>query len=338
MAKLGVAVIGAGNVSSEHIRAYLQNPDVELVALCDRSAENAQRRVALHGLACTLYTDLDALLRDERIGLVSICTPNSLHARQAIAAADAGKHVLIEKPAAVSLDELRALEATVRRTGVRSLVSFVLRRNPLFRILRRQIDEDAIGEIFMAEVDYWHSTPRATAEHWMSQREAGSVFLMGGCHAVDAARFLVGAEIVEVFAYSTKGRGRPYYQYDPTVTASVRFATGAVGKISASMECVMPYAFNVVLMGHKGTIRDNRLWSHKFAGQTDYLTIPTITPSSGDVSHHPFQGEINEFVAAILSGAACLPDVPDAVRTHEVILAIDRSAETGQPVKLPLES
>ncbi len=338
MAKLGVAVIGAGNVSSEHIRAYLQNPDVELVALCDRSAENAQHRAALHGLACTLYTDLDALLRDERIGLVSICTPNSLHARLAIAAADAGKHVLIEKPAAVNLEELRALEAAVRRAGVRSLVSFVLRRNPLFRILRRQIDEDAIGEIFMAELDYWHSTPRATAEHWMSRKEAGSVFLMGGCHAVDAARFLVGAEIVEVFAYGAKGRGRPYYEYNPTVTAAVRFETGAVGKISATMECVMPYAFNVVLMGHKGTIRDNRLWSHKFAGQTDYLTIPTITPSSGDVSHHPFQGEINEFVAAILAGTPCLPDVPDAVRTHEVILAIDRSAETGQPVKLPLES
>lgn len=340
MQKLGVGVIGAGNVAKEHIRAYQRNPHTEVVALYSRTRETLEARAAQMGLptTCALYTDLDRLLADERVQIVSICTPNHVHAAQTIAAARAGKHVLIEKPVALNLADLRAMDAAVREAGVRSMVSFVLRRNPLLRILRRQVEEDAIGEIFMAEVDYWHSTPRAVAGHWMTQRaHAGSVFLMGGCHAVDAARFLVGSEIVEVFALSTKGKGRPYYEYDPTVSALVRFASGAIGKISASMECMMPYAFNIVLMGHKGTIRDHRLWSHKFAGQTGYVEIPTVLPDSGDVAHHPFQEEIDDFVEAILHGLPVQPDLPDAVKTHEVVLAIDRSAETGQPVSLPLQ-
>lgn len=339
MSKLGVGVIGTGNVSSEHIKAYMRNPNVELVALYDKNKENAVKRAADLGLACTVHSDLDQLLSDARVHLVSICTPNSLHAAQATAAAQAGKHVLIEKPIALNLDELRALDAAVRKAGVRSMASFVLRRNPMVRILRRLVEDDAIGQVFMAEMDYWHSTPRATADHWMSQKEiAGSVFMLGGCHAVDAARYLVGSEVVEVSAYSTKGKGRSYYTYDPTTVAIVRFANGAVGKLSATMECEMPYAFNIVLMGHKGAIRDNRLWSHKFAGQTDYVTIPTITPNSGSVAHHPFQAEIDEFVDAILNHLPIQPDVEDAVKTHEVILAIDRSAETGRPVSLPLEA
>jgi predicted dehydrogenase len=338
MNKLGVGVIGTGNVSGEHLKAYMRNPHVEVVALHDRVKENAQNRAAMLNLKCEIYSDLDQLLRDKRVQLVSITTPNNFHASQAIAAAQAGKHILIEKPIALNLTELRALDAAVRASGVRSMVSFVLRRNPLCRMLRHLVEEGTIGEIFMAEMDYWHSTPRATAEHWMSKKEiAGSIFLMGGCHAVDTARFLVGSEIVEVSAYSTKGKGRAYYTYDPTTTAIVRYANGAVGKISATMECEMPYAFNIVLMGHLGTIRDNRLWSKKFAGQTDYITIPTITPNSGDVSHHPFQTEIDEFVDAILNNRPIQPDVADAVKTHQVILAADRSAETGKPVSLPLK-
>jgi len=338
MQKLGVGVIGAGNVSTEHIMGYMHNPHAEVVALFSRTPETLEERVAVTGVSCTLYTDLDQLLQDERVQLVSICTPNYVHAQQTIAAAQAGKHVLIEKPVALNLEDLRTMDAVVREAGVRSLVSFVLRRNPLFKIIRRQVEDDAIGEIFMAEVDYWHSTPRAVPGHWMVDKDrAGSVFLMGGCHAVDATRFLVGSEIVEVSAFSTKGKSRAHYGYDPTVSALVRFANGAIGKISACMECEMPYAFNVILMGHKGTIWDDRIWTHKFAGQTDYMTIPSIGPSSGDVAHHSFGAQIDDFVDAILHDRPVQADLPDAVKTHEVVLAVDRSVETGQPVSLPLD-
>jgi predicted dehydrogenase len=100
----------------------------------------------------------------------------------------------------------------------------------------------------------------------------------------------------------------------------------------------MPYQFNIDVVGTKGTIRDNRVWSETlFPGQTGWSTVPTILPDSGDVAHHPFNGQIEAFAAAILDGKPVLPDINDAIKTHELIFAADRSAETGKTVKLPLE-
>ncbi len=110
------------------------------------------------------------------------------------------------------------------------------------------------------------------------------------------------------------------------------------GKVSACTEQWMPYQFNIDVLGTKGTIRDNRVWSEQMMpGQTGWATIPTILPDSGDVTHHPFSDQMEAFVAGILDGKPILPDLDDAVKTHELVFAADRSAETGKPVKLPLE-
>ena len=99
----------------------------------------------------------------------------------------------------------------------------------------------------------------------------------------------------------------------------------------------MPYQFNIDVIGTKGTIRDNRVWSETLLpGQTGWSTIPTVLPDSGDVTHHPFNGQIEAFVAGILDGTPILPDLDDAVKTHELIFAADR-APSGKPVKLPLK-
>jgi predicted dehydrogenase len=118
----------------------------------------------------------------------------------------------------------------------------------------------------------------------------------------------------------------------------VKFASGAVGKLSSSVDIVAPYQFNIDILGTEGCIRDNRLYSRKLMpGQTHFATIPTILPDSGDVEHHPFVGEINHFVDCILEDRESEVNVEDAVKTHEVCIAMDLSAEQGgQPVKLPL--
>jgi predicted dehydrogenase len=90
-------------------------------------------------------------------------------------------------------------------------------------------------------------------------------------------------------------------------------------------------------LGTKGTIRDNRLWSEPlFPAQNGWSTLSAVPPDSGDVTHHPFNGQIEEFVGAILDGKPCQPDLADAVKTHELVFAADKSAEIGAPVKLPL--
>lgn len=162
--------------------------------------------------------------------------------------------------------------------------------------------------------------------------------LLAGCHAVDAVRWLTGEEVVEVTAFGNNPHG--HFEYEANVVAVMKFQSGIVGKVSALLDCEMPYTLNVDLAGTEGTLRDNRLWSKKlFPGQTGWTTIPTILPNSADVDHHPFDAEMSHLVDCIRQGRESHCNLADAYRSHELCMAIDRSlAEGGRPVRLPLES
>jgi predicted dehydrogenase len=159
---------------------------------------------------------------------------------------------------------------------------------------------------------------------------------MGGCHALDAARWLANSDIVEVSAFGAKGIGKEWYEYPHTVEAIVRFESGAVGRVSASMGCIMPYAFDVTVMGDKGTLRNNRLWSHQFPGQTDYVTIPTQLPDSGSVLDHPFAAGLDHLITCIEENRDTDINLASTLNVHESLLAIDQSVEEGRTVQLPL--
>jgi predicted dehydrogenase len=193
--------------------------------------------------------------------------------------------------------------------------------------------------LLYVEVDYWHGMNPAHHAWQLHSRRAtgGSAMLLGGCHAVDALRWLTGDEAVEVAAAGNNAKGR--FEYDANVVAIVWFQTGLIGKTSALFDAEMPYAFNLDLVGTQGTLRDNRLWSpRQFPGQTGWATIPTILPDSGDVAHHPFDAELAHFVECIRSGRESHCNVADAYRTHELCLAIDRSlAAGGRLIRLPLD-
>ncbi len=151
----GVLVNGAGWVSTQHIAAYKANPSTRVVAVADLSPENARQRVSEAGLSdVAIYDSLDQALAHPGIDIVSICTPQHVHCENAIAGAQAGKHLVIEKPVANSPEELARMQAAVREAGVKTVVSFVLRWNPLFCDLKRMIAEGAIGRPYCVETDY----------------------------------------------------------------------------------------------------------------------------------------------------------------------------------------
>lgn len=338
MSRVGVAVHGAGWVAGEHIKSYQKDPRAEVVAICSRRRESAEARAREAGLAdARIYTDYAELLRDPDVQAISLCTPPNLHAAETVAAARAGKHLLIEKAAANDLPGLRAMDAAVREAGVKTVVSFVLRWNPQFQWIKKMMNEQAIGDLFYAEVDYWHNIgPWYKQYAWNVKKEvAGSAFLSAGCHAVDAIRYFVGDEIAEVTAYSNKRN--PDYEYDTNVVGIVKFQGGAIGKLSCFFDVMCPYQFNIDLLGTKGAIRDNRIYdkSQEFLpGANDWVTIPTIRPDSGDVTHHPFDGEIAHFLDCIVNDTESHVNLADALKTHEVCFALDRSAETNRPVRL----
>ena len=339
MDKLGVGIVGPGWAGGEHIKAYLNNPRVQIVSLCGRDQGRTGAKMKEAGLECALDTDYEEMLKRDDIDIVSICTPNDLHVEEAVMAAEMGKHMLIEKPIALDLDGLKKVRNAVRKAGVKTVVGFVLRWNPLYQTIKPLIEDDAIGRIFLGEVDYFHGIgPWYKQYEWNVKKSiGGSSLLSAGCHAVDGLRWFVDDEAAEVTAYSTRSNSKDFqYEYDPTTIAIIKFQGGAIGKVASSLECVQPYVFNINLVGDKGTIKNNQLYSHKMPGQTGFATIPTILPDSGDVTHHPFSGEVDHLVDCIQNDEESHVNVEDSVKTHEICLAAEISAREGRSVKLPL--
>ena len=357
---LGVLVHGAGWVSTQHIKAFMSNPHTEVVAISSRKLTSCQARAEEAGLQnIGLYDNYEEALKHDGVDIVCVCTPQYLHAENTIAAAQAGKHIVIEKPIANSVEEMKAMRSAVRAAGVKTIVSFVLRWNPLFETLKAMIADNAFGDVYFVEADYQHDI----ASWWTGYEDARKkqtgvgALLTGGCHAVDAIRWFAAkgqyeaADVVEVFAYSggyRKGlseeydyftstwRQAPPLEYDDFEICLVKFDNGALGKVSVNYGCIMPYTFPLEVFGNRGSIKDNRVWSHKFPGQKNWVEIPTILPDSADVTHHPFQGQMNHFVECILNNRKSHCNLEDAIKTHEIVFAAQRCYETGQPVKLPL--
>jgi predicted dehydrogenase len=359
----GILIVGAGWVSTQHIAAYNHNPDTRVVAVCSRRLESAAKRVREAGLdKADVYDDLDRALARPDVDLVSICSPQHLHCAHVLAVAAARKSMIVEKPIGLSPGELRTMSRAVREAGVKTVVSFVLRWNPLFRTLKVMLADGALGRPYYVEADYL-SHNGSWWSGWNDARtvEQGvSAFLVGGCHAIDALRWFAApgefeaATPVEVYAVAggyRKGSRREYnpvtnswtedappMEYDGLEVALVTFDNGVVGKVSVNADCIMPYRFPIRIFGDRGTVFDNRVWSHKFPGQRDWVELPAVPPDSSDVGHHPFQAEVDHFVDCVRLDRESHCNLDDAIKTHEVAFAALQSARTRQPVRLPLDA
>ena len=341
---LGAAIFGAGWVAGEHGRAYQKCERTRLVAVGSRKAESAKKCAEYSGVPnAFITTDYDEILKHPDVDVISITTPPDIHADLTIRAAKAGKHVCIEKPIALDWKSCVEMQKAVKKAGVKTIVSFCLHWNPSLLNTRALLDQGAIGEPYYVEVDYWHGMKKWYPQYpWsVTKKQGGSSLLSAGCHAVDAMRWFAGVknDVKEVTAFNVPHKGNnPDWGYDPTTVLLCKFANGAIGKTASILDCKMPYQFNIDVVGTKGTIRDNRVWSEPlYPGQTGWSVVPTVLPDSGDVTHHPFDGQIEAFAEGILDGKPILPDLDDAMKTHEVVFAADRSAQSGKAVKLPLE-
>ncbi len=333
MAKLGVGIIGCGWVAEEYIKGFQKDERSEIRGLVSRTLARPEGYRAKYGLDCTVTSDHRAMLKQENIDIVVVATPHDQHTEYVVAAAEAGKHVVIEKPVALTMDEVRRQQEAVRAAGVKTVVGFVLHWNPLLMTIDRLIQEGVFGNIFMVEVDYFHRI-WCGPEHWLgTKKQGGTSMLAAGCHAVDALRWFARSEPAEVSAYEVRTENP--LEYPGTTTAVVKFADGKVGRTTSCFDAHMPYVFNIGVYGTEGALRNDRLYAPKlFPGQTGFMKIPTILPDSGDVAHHPFQGEVSHLLDCIQNGARPVPDLDDAAQTMALCIAADRSANEGRPVAL----
>ena len=332
MNRLGVGIIGCGSVAEEYVKAFQKDERSEVRALVSRNRANAERYRDRYDLKCAIETDAAAMLRRKQIDIVVVCTPHNKHTEYAVAAAEAGKHIIIEKPVALTPQDVRKQQDAVSKAKVKTLVSFVLHWNPLLMTIDRLITQGAFGSIFMVEVDYMHRIWMSPEEKWYGSREqSGTAILTGGCHAIDALRWLARSEVEQVCAYQVKTENP--IEYPGTISVNVQFEDGKIGRSTTTFDAQMPYRFNIGIYGTEGSLRHDELFAPRlFPGQNDFLKVPCILPDSADVAHHPFVGEVSHFLDCIIEDKRPYPDLEDAAHTQAVCFAADLSAELGRPV------
>lgn len=336
----GVAIIGAGWVAGEYVKAFRDHPQTNLLGVFNRTPGKASALLETHGVDAREYGSIDELFDDGRVQIIASCTPPDVRPEHIVRAAESGRHVVIEKPVALTPEGVDQIRKAVTKAGVKSVTSFVLRWNPELETTRQLIDDGVVGELLYAEADYWHPMQRSyPCYDWIVGEEIGrSAFVAAGCHAVDAIRWL-GGEVVEVSAFSAPAKKNLDLVYDAVVVASLRFENGAVGKLSTFVEGETPYIFNTRFFGTDGSIQNNRVYSSKrYPGAQGYWQYPTTEPDNADVTHHPFFAEIEHFIECIDNDVESHASIHDSYKSMAVVFAIDESAaQGGIPVRVNLD-
>jgi predicted dehydrogenase len=341
MKKYNVGIIGYGWVATAHIAAINATRQARVSAVYSSRKIEGTELSARHGADIRAYDKLDALLADRNIQVVSVCSYPYQHAAQVIAAARAGKHVIVEKPLALSWKDCQSIEAAVKKARVRTCVCLECRYSSQFLATKAAIDRGLLGKLHYGEVDYYHGIgPWYGQFRWNTRKDAGgSALLTAGCHALDALLLCMGGEVTEVTSYDAKSASRIFapYEYATTSVSLLKFSTGAVGKCAAVVDCLQPYYFHTHLVGSEGSLLDNKFHSMKLAGlnKNKWSELSMKMLDSGDVSDHPYLTQFQAFFDALDAGRDMpLTSLGDALQSHKVIFAADKSAATGKPVKL----
>ncbi len=340
MSDLRVGIVGLGWAAGAHIETFKHVRGARVTAVCSRRKHAPAELEKTYGVPLQAYDDYDRLLADPSIDIVDICSPPWLHANQAITAARAGKHVLLEKPISLSWEDAKAVRDALKKAKVQACVCFELRFSSQFQMTRSVVDQGLLGELHYGEVDYYHGIgPWYGQFAWNVKKDGGgSSLLSAGCHAMDALLMLMGSDVEEVTSYATRSKNKTFgpYEYDTTSTTILRFRGGKVGKVASVIDCLQPYYFHTHLVGSEGSLLDNKIHSSKLGtDKAQWSMLATHLVDSGDVKDHPYQPQFQAFVDGVRAGRKMpLTDFETALATHRVIFAADRSAQKGEPVRL----
>jgi len=339
--KHNIAVIGYGWAATAHIAAINATSRGQVTAVWSSRALDAAELTERHGSPITPHTDLGKILSDPEIDVVDITGYPDQHAAQFIAAARAGKHIIIEKPLAIDWSDVLAMKKAAIESGARVCVCFECRFSSQLVATKSVIDSGLVGELHYGEVDYYHGIGPWYGQYRWNTKKAlgGSALLTAGCHAMDALLLCLGHDVEEVTSYSAQSKNAVFapYEYPTTTTSLLKFAGGAVGKCAAVVDCMQPYYFHTHLVGSEGSILDNKFHSQKIAGldKSSWSQLSMKMLDSGDVSDHPYQMQFQAFFDALDEGKdMLLTSFADAFSTHRVMAAADKSVAEKRPVKL----
>jgi predicted dehydrogenase len=345
---LGYAFMGKAHSNAYKTLSYMTWPPPlmpELVAIAGRNEEAVAAAARRYGFA-EYQTDWKALIADDRVQLFDNAGPNNLHAEPTIAAAEAGKHVICEKPLGRDAAESYETWQRVKAAGVKHMCAFNYRFVPAVRLARQMIESGELGEIQHFRGRYLQEWGTTEGEIWRFDKSLAGSGALGdlGAHVVDLARYLVG-EITDVAALTATFQ--PGREVDDAVESAVRFESGAVGTIEASRFCQgRKNHFAWEINGSKGSLSFDLERLNELAYSEGNKGFTTILVSEADHPfwefwwpqghmigwEHSFVHELHHLLTAIRDDADVAPHgatLEDGYRAAEICDAMLRSADQG---------
>lgn len=350
MSKLRVGIIGAGSISEMHFEGYAKNEQAEIVAVCDLNEERAREKADKYG-AKLVYTDYNELLANPDIDAVSICTWNNSHAPISIAAINAGKHVLVEKPLCKTVEEALAVQEAVRNSDKVLQVGYVRRFAMNTSVLKKFIDAGDLGEIYYAKATCLRVLGNPGG--WFSdvERSGGGPVIDLGVHVIDVLWYLMGKPKVKSVtgnAYNRLGNRKNIENYsfykaadynaevntvEDLANALIRFENGASLALDVSFSVhAKQDELSVKLYGDKGGAElEPKLEIFSEKHNTILNMTPKIDFSSFDFNA-AFRNEVFGFVDASLGKSETRCPVEDGVEMMKILCGIYESSRTGREV------
>lgn len=349
MRRVRVGLIGAGTIAqSAHLPAMRRlRAELELVAVADIRPEVAERTARRYG-AADWYSDYRQILARDDIDLVDICTPEFLHAEQVVAAAEAGKHVLCEKPIAATLDEADAMIAAARAAGTLLMIGHSRRFTPRYQLIRRAIDRGDIGEVRLVRENerraasmysvmpdwqgYW--SPEGDQSWMVNPAYSQGAALTNAVHEMDLARWFVGSEATSVYAEARATD--PDAAVPDFLTYTITFANGAIAaaEVVNGLPAAYPYFHMMEVFGTEGLIQAT---DPPMSPLESWSAQGMRFPSNFNELLHvddAYVEEIRSVVASVRDGVPLPLDPWDARQALALSLAAVESSRTGRVVEL----
>lgn len=353
MNKLKIAIIGTGSISESHIAAYLKNDKVELYAFCDLDEKRLSYMAKKYNITRT-FTDMNEMLLLKEIDAVSVCTWNSAHAACTIAALNAGKDVICEKPMSISEEDAKTMKEAAERNNKLLMIGFVRRYGNDCKILKEFIDTDYLGEIYYAKATYLRRKGNPGGWFGDKSRSGGGPLIDLGVHVIDLVRYLLGnPKPISVYgatfhklADRKNIKGKKFYQsasasehdicdVEDLATAMIRFDNGALLSIEASFSLnIKNDEGKIELFGTKGGAKLNPELE-VYSELNDYLSNITLDAETALSFDGLFENEIDHFVSCLTEGTTCISPAEDGIDIMRILDAIYESAKTGHEVILP---
>lgn len=345
--RIGFGLLGTGLIAPFHAKALQASEVAELVAVFDVVPERLAKFAAEFG--CKGYATLDEMLADPRVQIVNVLTPNHLHFDAVMKAIAAGKHVLIEKPPAMSLAEVDGMIAAAQKAGVKAGVVLQCRTRKSIQAIRKAICEGRFGKLLHADtyMKWFRPAEYYRMDVWRGQRRSGSgVTIAQAFHYIDLLQYLAGP-VKRVHARMTN-LAHPGVELEDTLLAFTEFANGAQGVVQASTALWPGTDVRIEINGENGTavMSGDRMETWKFRDERPedeeirrYGTAGASTGATGaaDLGFREHQVIIEDMVAAIRGGGEPFVPLATVRPALEWALAMYQSARQNAPVELPVE-